>query len=63
MITRKVFFKYMNSNRKNRENVPLLNEGGALVIGFTEKVEILNTFFTLVCTTKISHWESQILEV
>lgn len=25
------FFKYVNSNRKNRENVPLLNEGGARV--------------------------------
>lgn len=44
----------MNSKRKTRENVgPLLNEGGGLVIGDAEKVEMLNGFFALVFASKI----------
>ena len=39
---KKGFFKYAISKRKTRENMgPLLNEGGVLVMGDAEKVEIL----------------------
>ena len=46
-------FKYVNSKRKTRDNVgPLLNEGGVLVMGDAEKMEMLNAFFALVFASK-----------
>ena len=46
---KKGFFKYIDSERKTRENVGLLlNEVAALVMENTEKAELLNTFFVSV---------------
>lgn len=41
----------------------LLSDVGDLVTGYTEKLEILNAFFCSVFNVKISHQESQTLEV
>jgi len=50
---KKGIFKYVNSKRKTRDNVgPLLNEGGVLVMGDAEKMEMLNAFFALVFASK-----------
>ena len=52
---KKVFFKYINSGRKTKENIgPLLNDVGALVTKGTEKAEVLNAFFASVFTAKTS---------
>ena len=59
---KKVFFKYVNSKRKTRDNVgPLLNEGGVLVMGDAEKVEILNAFFASVFASRTPPWDSSTL--
>ncbi|GAB0208442.1 mitochondrial enolase superfamily member 1 [Grus japonensis] len=60
----KGFFKYISIKRKTRENVgPLLNEAGALVMEDTEKVELLNAFFSSVFTAEANPQETQTLEV
>ena len=40
----------------------LLSEGGVLVTGDAEKVEMLNTFFALVFASKSPPWDSWTLE-
>lgn len=40
----------------------LLNEGGVLVTGDSQKVEILNDFFVLVFTSRTPTWDSWTLE-
>ena len=61
---KKGFFKYVNSKRKTMENVaPLLSEGGVLVMGDAEKVEIPNAFFASVFSEKALPQESQTPEV
>ena len=60
---KKGIFKYVNSKRKTRDNVgPLLNEGGVLVMGDAEKMEMLNAFFALVFASKTPCWDSWTLE-
>jgi len=57
------FCNYTSSKQKTRENVGLLlNEVGAMVVEDTEKAELLNALFVLVCTAKASR-ASQPLEV
>jgi len=61
---RKGFFKYISSKQKTRENVGLLlNEMGALGMEVTEKVELLNDFFSSVFTAKVDPQASQSVEV
>lgn len=60
---KKGFFKNISSKRKPKENVSsLLNVVGAMVMKNTEKVELLNTCFVSIFTTKASVPETQILE-
>lgn len=60
----KSLFKYVNSQRKTRENVSCpLYEEGALVMKDTQKVVLLNSFFALVFIAKIIPWKSQTLSV
>lgn len=50
-----MFFKYISSKKKTRENVGLLMNGvDALVTKDTEKAELLNVFFASVLTAKAS---------
>lgn len=52
--------KDTGSKRKTRENVGLKqNEVGVLVTKDTEKEQILNAFFSLVCTAEGRPWGSQ----
>lgn len=52
---RTMFFKYISSKKKTRENVGLLMNGvDALVTKDTEKAELLNAFFVSVLTAKAS---------
>jgi len=61
---KKVFFRYISSKRKIRENVGmLLNKVGALVMEDTEKAELLNACFASVFTAKAGPQASQSLEV
>lgn len=51
--------KYNNDKRKTKQNVgSLLNEMGDLVTQDRKKVDILNTFFTSILTSKTSLQES-----
>lgn len=46
-----MFFKYISSKKKTRENVGLLMNGmDALVTKDTEKAELLNAFFASILT-------------
>ena len=58
------FLKCVSSKKKSRENVGLLlNEVRGLVTGDAGKVEMPNTLFASVFTTKTAPWESPTLEV
>ncbi|XP_026705031.1 adenylosuccinate synthetase isozyme 1 [Athene cunicularia] len=44
---KKVFFKYVNSKQKQKEDIgPLLNKSGELATNNAEKAKVLDTFFT-----------------
>jgi len=60
---KKGFFRYINNNQKQNENIGLLlNRRGELVTNNTEKAEVLNTSFTSVftCTVGFQAFEMKI---
>ena len=62
-MSNKGFCKYLNDKRKTRENEGiLLNERGDVVTWYSEKTEVLSTFFASVLTSKTSLQESQVPE-
>ncbi|KAK4825715.1 LOW QUALITY PROTEIN: hypothetical protein QYF61_002133 [Mycteria americana] len=53
---KKGFFRYVNNKQKQKENIgPLLKRRGQLVTNNAEKAEVLNAFFTSVCTSTAGH--------
>ena len=53
---KKLFYKYINSKRKTRENLhSLLNEAGNVTTEDKEKAEVLNAFFTSVFKGQTSY--------
>lgn len=50
---KKSFYKYMNKKRRTKENLNrFLVVGGNIVTINREKIEVLNAFFALVCSSK-----------
>ena len=53
---KKLFYKYINSKRRTRENLrSLLDEAGNVTTGDKEKADVLNAFFTSVFKSQTSY--------
>ena len=53
---KKLFYKYINSKRRTRENIhSLLNEAGHVITENKEKAEVLNAFFTSVFKSQTTY--------
>ena len=53
---KKLFYKYINTNRRTRENLhSLLDEAGNVTTEDKEKAEVLNAFFTSVFKSQTSY--------
>ena len=54
--SKKLFYKYINSKRRTRENLhSLLNEAGNVTTEDKEKAEVLNAFFMSVFKSQTSY--------
>ena len=59
---KKLFYKYINSKRRTRENLcSLLDEAGNVTTEDKEKADILNAFFTSVFTSQTSYPQVSLL--
>ena len=55
-MNKKLFYKYINSKRKTRENLhSLLDEAGNVITEDKEKADVLNAFFTSVFKSQTSY--------